>query len=827
MLPRLSSAQAIGSSKFRSERIFLVQTVCIGYFPISKSIGWVSFRERGGGQLKKQRAFVGAAIAAAISAIPYNAFAVDNVWVGTTPDWNTPTNWSLGRVPTNANGAPTGDTFDDAVINSTTLFPIITADLAATPRDIITGQGAGNAGRVDQTAGTATTGNGNWFYVGRDAGTGTYNLADTSTTGGTLTHFGTGSGSINAGGTAGTDGRVYVGGTEFGAVGATGTLNINTTGTVNVRNDLAIGTDGSTGVINMDAGNVTTGGWNFIGKGANNPGGNGTLNMSGGTITNGGGRTYIGYGNTATNTSTGKLVMSGGTYNNPGDYFSVGDNNLTSTAAIPSISMTGGTLNTSLLTIGGNPDRGGKGTVTVNGDGAVLNTGEFWIGQNTGSTGVFTLNAGTVNASNWYVVGRSGGTGTLNMNGGTLTKSGGASGGNFIVGSLGGTGTVNQTGGAINTINGGDTLLGENASTALWDISGGSLTTNALLISWNGGVNEFRVRGTGAVTADHIELGEGSNNGSGIVNQSGGTVTANRWLAVGLGSTQQAKYNLSGGTVNAGGIEAGADGPGLIAISGNGVLNVAGNAEVPTRNGAGTLSVSGNGVLNASNILLGGRDNTTVGNVFGSGVVNQSGGLVKVNGDVVVQRPNVGTGAYNLSGGTLSIDGALNTTLGTFSFTGGRLTRSTGGAINVAGDLHIGNKAAGFKLDTDKTFAVSDLFAITPGVTFDVTGQIIPTHTGPGFETGSFNLGMDNSILGTFDPTTTSVLGLTNLPNATFISETAGESHAYPDSQSVYWVQESGGQVSLQYSVTAPEPGTLGVLTLSGLTLLARRRKRR
>lgn len=774
--------------------------------------------------MKKQRAFVGAAIAAAVSAIPSSSFAVDNVWAGTTTDWNTPANWSLGRVPTNANGASTGDTFDDAVINSTTLFPIINADLAAIPRDIITGQGAGNAGRVDQTAGTATTGNGNWFYVGRDAGTGTYNLADTSTTGGTLTHFGTGSGSINAGGTAGTDGRVYVGGTEFGATGATGTLNINTTGTLAVRNDLAIGTDGSTGVMNLDAGTVTTGGWNFIGKGQNAPSGNGTLNMSGGTITNGGGRTYVGYGGSTTNTSTGKLVISGGTYNNPGDYFSVGDNNLTSAQATPSIMMTGGTLNTSLLTIGGNPDRGGKGTITVDGSGAQLNTGEFWLGQGTGSTGSFTLNAGTVSSSNWFVVGRSGGTGTFNMNGGSLTKTGG---GNFIIGSLGGTGTVTQTAGAINTTTGGDTLLGENASTALYDLSGGSLTTNALLISWNGGVNEFRVRGTGSVTADHIELGEASNNGSGIVNQSGGMVIANRWLAVGLGSTQQAKYNLSGGTVNAGGIEAGADGPGLIAISGSGVLNVSGNAEVPTRNGAGTLSVAGNGVLNTTNVLIGGRDNATPGNVFGSGVVNQSGGLVKATGDVIVQRPNVGTGTYNLSGGTLSVDGTLNTTLGTFSFTGGRLTRSNSGVVNVTGDLHIGSKAAGFVLGADKTFAISGLFDVTPGVTFDVTGLAIPKHTGPGFETGSFPLGTDNSILGTFDPSTTSVLGLNNMSNATFISETVGESHGYSDSQSVYWVQESGGQVSLQYSVTAPEPGTLGVLTLSGLTLLARRRRRK
>jgi len=146
------------------------------------------------------------AVAVAAFGISPAAFAVENVWTGaTSTDWNDPTNWSLGRVPTNANGNTTGDTFDDAVISSTTVIPLISSDLAATPRDIITGKGAGNVGQVNHTAGTASTGDSNWFYVGRDAGTGTYNLADTSGTGGTLTHLGTGSGSIMVGGNGGAD----------------------------------------------------------------------------------------------------------------------------------------------------------------------------------------------------------------------------------------------------------------------------------------------------------------------------------------------------------------------------------------------------------------------------------------------------------------------------------------------------------------------------------------------------------------------------------------------------------------------------------------------
>jgi hypothetical protein len=514
-------------------------------FALSKSIGSVSFRERGGGKLKKQRAFVGAAIAAAVSGVAFPAFAVDNVWTGATDtNWNTPTNWSLGRVPTNANGAPTGDTFDDAVVNSTTVVPLISADLAATPRDIVVGSGAGTNGQVNHTAGTAATGNGNWMFVGRDGGTGKYNLGNTATTGGTLTGIGLGSGSINV------SGRIYVAG-HFGGA-ANGVLNINTTGTITTGSDINLGAANGTGTVNLDAGTVNVGGWISVGRDEN----------------------------------------------------------------------------------------------------------------------------GTNGTGNW--------------------------------------------------------------------------------------------------------------------NQSGGTVNVNGNTVLGLPGTH-GNFNLTGGN--------------------------------------GTVAVSGNGTLSSNADIIVAENNPTA-----VAVVNQSGGRVLVGGNLDVQRN--GTGTYNLSGGTLSVDGrtpddpasqvlGIDGRQGTFTFTGGRITRSNAGVITYVGDLHVGNKAAGFKLDTDKTFAVAGLLDVAPGVTFDVTGRTIPAHTGGGFETGSFPLGTDNSILGTFDPSTTSVLGLNNLAGATFISEAAGEGHTYSDTQRVFWVQESAGQVSLQYSVAAaPEPGTIALLALSGVTLLTRRRRK-
>src|SRR4030095_15768390 len=80
--------------------------------------------------------------AAAFLVLTSSGLAVDDLWLGATSnDWNVATNWSLGRVPTNANGQPVGDPFDDAVINMLTNFPVITADLSATPRFTILGNG--------------------------------------------------------------------------------------------------------------------------------------------------------------------------------------------------------------------------------------------------------------------------------------------------------------------------------------------------------------------------------------------------------------------------------------------------------------------------------------------------------------------------------------------------------------------------------------------------------------------------------------------------------------------------------------------------------------
>jgi T5SS/PEP-CTERM-associated repeat protein len=93
---------------------------------------------------------------------------------------------------------------------------------------------------------------------------------------------------------------------------------------------------------------------------------------------------------------------------------------------------------------------GGDGSYIQNGATVTLNSW-FRLGVDAGTTGTFTLNAGTLNASPDFHVGEIG-TGVLNINGGTLNHLGS---GAIIIGdrrpSATTLGTINQTNGTLNS----------------------------------------------------------------------------------------------------------------------------------------------------------------------------------------------------------------------------------------------------------------------------------------------------------------------------------------------------------------------------------------
>lgn len=331
-------------------------------------------------------------------------------WVGGTvgaeQDWNTGSNWTGGTLP-NA-GTDWANIF-----SGPSNVPVISADSTGSPVAI----GIGGNSRLDHTAGILTGTASDWpggsMLIGMYGAAGTYNLANTGTTGGTFTGYGTGSGSFATG--------------EWGSINlgagwwwdhSTAVMNINTSGTVNSIGQMNIaGKSGDVATANLDAGTVTIhGGWQesllvgcIAGAATDSTG---SMNISGGTVTLDH-RLTIGKGST-TYTRTGA-----GTVEDPYVYsdFLYANGSTTGT-----VTMTGGTLTCQTV-------------YNTNGDAESWHAGVGMASGYDGSTGgtaTFNLNGGTLstvfvfseapdgNDGNGAPYDSTIGTSTFNFNGGTL-----------------------------------------------------------------------------------------------------------------------------------------------------------------------------------------------------------------------------------------------------------------------------------------------------------------------------------------------------------------------------------------------------------------------
>ena len=345
-----------------------------------------------------------------VAAVTTGSALADATWVGdSSQDWSTAANWSSD--PAN----PSGNFFINT--NVAGIYPIISGTPGFTPVDIFIGNTNGATGRLDQTAGTAATGANNWFFIGSGGGSGTFNLADTSSAGGTLTNFGTGSGSFTAG-------RIALGGRENS--NGSGTLNMNTSGTLTLNNGngtpLIVGDSGGAGTFNLDNGIVAvTGGEFWVGGGS----GTGTFNQSNGNVSSNG-YFVIGRGNNAAGASTGIYNLTGGTVNAATAF------GFTAVAS----------------------SRGATGTLAV------------------GGSGTFNSNAGMYVGEGWQGTGTA--AGELNLSGGGLVNLGTGAIGLTLGVNTGATGTVNLDGGTIET-----PFVAKGAGTATFNFHGGTLKTTA------------------------------------------------------------------------------------------------------------------------------------------------------------------------------------------------------------------------------------------------------------------------------------------------------------------------------------------------------------
>ncbi len=614
--------------------------------------------------------------------------------------------------------------------------------------ELAVGTGSGNNGSYNLSGGTINFlsgtpppfvgGSASSFRIGDFGGTGVFNQ-----TGGTINV----SGSLNV-----------------GNQGGNGTYNISA-GTLNLANGLyslgrATGAAASTGVINLSgtgAINVVSGQFFLGDRDATGAQGTGTLMQTGGTLAVAAGAQVFlgGFGSSTYNLNGGSLQVGGGGLQGAlgsGTYaFNLGGGTIQVTGSALSTSvdanLTANTysfLNTNGLgaTWSGNFTGANGGLVkTGTGDLALTGTnsafGTFLVAGGSVSQG-----AGVVTTSELAVGTGAGNTASYNFSGGTINLPVGApppivggSASSLRVGDFGGTGTFNQTGGTVNVS--GSLNVGNQGGNGTYNISAGTLNLADGLYSLGrttssspGGLAStgiVNLSGTGAinVVSGQFFLGDRDGTGpqgTGTLNQTGGTLAVAPGAQVFLGGFGNSTYNLNGGSlqVGGGGLQ-GALGSGTYAFNlGGGTVQVTGSALSTsvnanlTANTYSFLNTNGLGATWSGNftgangglVKTGAGDLALTGTNSAFGTFLVAGGSVSQGAGVVTTSElAVGTGAgntasYNLSGGTINLPvgtpppivGGSASSLRVGDFGGTGTFNQTGGTVNVSGSLNVGNQ---------------------------------------------------------------------------------------------------------------------------------------
>jgi hypothetical protein len=537
----------------------------------------------------------------------------------------------------------------------------------------------------------------------------------------------------------GTPGPPSGGGGNFAYIRNGGTATISAD--IPQVQDIFVGRAAGAGTVNHAAGLVNPTGWTFIGT----EGGTGTYNLTGaggslgsGSLTTG--RIYLG----------GIRDQAGGT----------GSMTVNTTGAITltedfAVSTRGGngtfTLNAGTVDARGwgilgethNGVGGGTGTIVQNGGTMNIALGnadaQFWLGSQEGtasairSTGIYTLNNGTLTSQN-MVVGRNY-DGTFTQNAGTTSVVKGITVGD----AAGSIGTFTQSGGTVDLATSTTANFAFNGGlngAANLTFSGGTFRQAAVPNpddqgSWNqiaangGSTATVNLSGTAMVSLDaRTFLGR---NGTATFNQTGGTLEVRRG-EVNIGDSGTSVYNLSGGTLR--------------------TLNVDSLMTIGQwDNGNGTVNVSGTGSLDvAGRLLIGaGEDPVTT-----TGKIVQTGGTVNAGRQLLIGDSNLAVGNFNLDAGTVTFATAPQVPI-------------VGDQGGHNGNFVLGNRGDGTVTITGGSFRQVDVVDVERGGNWNDIG-------GNATSTGTFNL---SGGLASFDSRThvgrnTGSVGIVNQTGGTF-----------------------------------------------------------
>ncbi|WP_309380695.1 beta strand repeat-containing protein [Cerasicoccus frondis] len=545
----------------------------------------------------------------------------------------------------------------------------------------------GSTGIVNQTGGSFELIDGS-FNLGNQAGDGAYNLSGgTATLTGGLHSLGRNTGSRAAG-----LGTLNISGGEFIVQASPN----NGNGSFIIGDRDASDNDG-TGVVNQTGGVFRISGSSNLYLGGY---GDSTYNLDGGALEIGGSSLKGNYGSASTPYA---FNLGGGTIR-------VIDSDLSTSVDInvvdrdPTANVTASYIDTNgfnaTFTGGMSGDGGlvkiGEGKASLSGSQdrsmAFLNIEQGEVEHVNGTTevagllagrspisgpdsdGVFTLTGGTVNLTTsggalHIGSGDSGvNNGTLNIDGGTLNLGvvgDGATRVDAYIGAFGttGEGVANQTGGTVNKLSDEGVFHIGNQAKGTYNISGGVINImgdNGMVLGRSGsfgdGDGTLNISGGDIIFTEGTDLSLGGaqdsepQTGSGVVNQTGGTVSLRDGGNLVLGQRGSGTYNLDGG-----------------------VLEVGGANRIKAGNGGSATFSMGGGMLRLINDLTVGSDinphlktgttstiNTNGFNASLAGIVNGGGNLNKTGaGALTLTGASTNTGLVAVNEGSLLVTGSI------------------------------------------------------------------------------------------------------------------------------------------------------------------------
>jgi hypothetical protein len=226
--------------------------------------------------------------------------------------------------------------------------------------------------------------------------------------------------------------------------------------------------------------------------------------------------------------------------------------------------------------------------------------------------------------------------------------------------------------------------------------SGGIHTSSQLILGGNTGSLGTYTLSSGQFSTSNAQFGF---YGTAAFNQTGGSAVVSQ-LYLGAYNGGVGNYSLSGGTLLSGSST-------YLGVSGNGTFTQTGGTHTVTNNlylgydselngsSTGVYNLGGNSALTAANEYIGYQGHGTFNQTSGTNTVNANP-YFPAYGNIYVGYQAGSTGAYNLSGGTVTAQNVFlgsgyyyyNNSLGTLSVSGSSV-------LNVLGTLEVYNSLSG------------------------------------------------------------------------------------------------------------------------------------